>query len=284
MKISLDVVDPREAGYAAAMFDALQDAMIEDPMPIRLQTTETSSIGDTSHSVTSEQVSDTAALQPTGSKRGRKSEAEKALIAAEKAKAKDAAERMALGTGEMALRPGDALKGVDAKTLAQALGEMPLVGEADGVQVRVMPGTPSDEIEQLKAAMAADTAKIAQEVAAAELVAEAAAKKVAATAARAATAVADTGASMDTDLAALFRKVEPAEPVVEKKAEGSKFSALSGKDLMREFTGYINSHGGLFWARRVLGHFGLEVLDDLKDEQTRFALENPDQFKSPADA
>lgn len=286
MRISLDVLEAREAGYAAAMFDALEEAMEDNPPPEAVTKTETASIDGISQSVTTTTQTAGDAGQTTGARRGRKSQAEKDAIAAAKQSAKDATARTATAAGETALRPGDALKGVDAKTLAQALEGMPLVFEGGGTQMRVAPGTPPEEIAEIKARLEAQAAAAAAEEA---LKVAEALKKDAAAAAKPTLTIVETpkppvestGTGMDADLASLFRKSETPPPATVQQG-ASRFAALSGKELMKEFTTYINGGGGLFWARRVMSHHGLEALDDMTDEQVREALENPGKFNPPA--
>lgn len=305
MKISLSVEHPREAGYATLMFKALQVAMLADPPPVH-QTTH-NRVGDVSHAVFTGGVTSDVdkVLHPFGSaeanaanaadeagqpisptkqtaveildaekaaeakKRGRKSNADKEAAAAAKAAGQ-----------ENALRPGEALKGVNAQTLAAALEGLPLVHESGGVQVRVAPDTPLDEIAAIRGQMDAQ-AKAAD--------AKAAAQTSAATEVKTATpppaATAQTGgtiAGMDDDLASLFRKKAEETPPASVTAGVSRFAGMTGPQLMKEFTGYINGDGGLFWARAVMAHYHIEALDDLTEVQIRDALENPGQFKSAA--
>ncbi len=146
MKFSLTVDSPREADYATSMFAALQAAMTANPPPV-VQFSQTS-IGEVSHTALTgypstgiassgpydvklqtaadtaeagEQEDDTGADAGTdattaatgtapGKKRGRKSAEQKAAEALAKAAAE-----------ENALKPGAALQGVSAQSLAQAL-------------------------------------------------------------------------------------------------------------------------------------------------------------------
>jgi hypothetical protein len=295
MKFSLTVDSPREAGYATFMFQALQGAMTADPPPYSppkacsgvshtallagLQEGGTSDPDDDGEETGT--GADAGGGTPAGKKRGRKSQAQKD---AEAAAAKAAAEH--------ALKPGDALKGVNAQTLAAALQGMPLVHESEGTQVRVAPGTPLDEIEAMRARLQAQDAEIkAKEEAAkkaeddkkkeddAALAAKAdqaamAARiaKDAAMAATAAKAAETPPAAGDDLLASLFakNKAETAEPGL---------ADLSGPQLRNAFIKYINGEGGLFWARGVMAHYGLHSLDDLTDVQTREALQDPGKIK-----
>jgi hypothetical protein len=267
------------------MFRALQAAMLADPAPMIQSRAETHRVGDMSHTIVTGGASGattegSAALQAQidavsasadaatagealaaaaeAKKRGRKSNAEREAAAAAKA-AEDAAK------AENALRPGDALKGVSAQSLAAALEGMPLVMEAGGTQLRAEPGTPPDEVAAIRARVEAQVA----------LDKAAEAKKAAATKGAA------TG-GMDDDLASLFRKKETEEPTPPQVTGASRFAALTGPALMKEFMAYINGDGGLFWARNVLKHFNLEMLDDLTEPQIRDALENPSQFAPSA--
>lgn len=197
--------------------------------------------------------------EPTGKKRGRKSNAEKEAEAA----AKKALE-------ENALRPGDALKGVDAQSLAQALEGMPLVFEGGGVQMRVEPGTSEAEISEIRARLTAvdktpeDRAAQTQD----KIEQLFNPPKVIET-------PAPVAHVMDDDMEALFRK--KLTPPQESTPPVSKFAHLSGEPLMHEFKMHINAVG-IFWARRVMAHYGLEVLGDMTDEHVRFALDNPDTW------
>lgn len=286
MHISIGVDHPRDAGYATAMFRALHVAMLNDPPPgVRAHTTpavfteefdlateldearilhpigsaeaEAANAADeVSRAVAAGADPAAAALAAaTVKKRGRKSQEQK-----------DAEARAALAQQEHALRPGDALRGVDAKSLAQALSELPLVHASGGVEVRVAPGTPQEEIDATKARLAAITAQVD---------AEEAAKGAAVT-----TQPTVTAPAMDDDLASLFRKAAPATPP---PAGPGRFAHLTGPALLKEFTAFINAEGGLFWARAVIAKFNHEVLDDMTEDQLRYALEHHAEFpKTPA--
>lgn len=283
MKVSLNVDSPREAGYGVHIFRALQSAMLSDPPPGVRSRTIPSVFTDEFDIAMNELPDEVRMLHPIGSpeaeaataaddiaqdaaqavaagadpatalaaatekkKRGRKSQEQK-----------DAEARAAAVAAQNALRPGDALRGVDAKTLAQALQDMPLVHNSGGTEVRVAPDTPAEDIEAMRARL------IAQETA---------------DKAKERTAVTTAAAAVDDDLASLFRKKEPESPPPV-AAGTSRFAALTGPALMSEFTKYLNGDGGLFWARNVLKHHGIEVLDDLSEDKMRAALENPGQFQ-----
>jgi hypothetical protein len=312
MKFSLTVDSPREAGYATSMFQALQQALTADPPPVA-QFSQTR-FGDVSHTVLTgvsdinaqtaaadtsdtDQEDDTgtdAATDATttaaggtapGKKRGRKSAEQKAAEALAKAAAE-----------EHALKPGLALQGVGAQTLAKALEGMPLVYEGDGMQVRTAPDTPPDEIEAMRLRLQEQDEKIKAEeaAAAAELEAKAAAQalKDAAAAAKAAAVVVPPAAVVeppvaakppadDDILASLFKKKE--EPrVPQAQPAGSRFASMSAVELRAAFIAYINGEGGLLWARTVMEHFKLGTLEDLTPENTRAVLENPERFRSAA--
>jgi hypothetical protein len=333
MKFSLTVDSPREAGYATSMFQALQAAMTADPPPV-VQFSQTR-FGDVSHTVLTggefpstgiassspfqvnvpttatdtaearDQEDDTstdaagtgAGTAPTTErkKRGPKSAAEKAAIAAAKAAAE-----------ENALKPGAALQGVSAQSLAQALQAMPLVYEGDGMQVRTAPDTPAEDVAAMRERLQAQEAKIKaeEEAAAAAHVAKdaAAAAKAAAQAAKdakAATTVSPLLALVDTPAAAtppvtakpavddddiLASLLRMKQPPVQQQVEpaGSRFAALSGQDLRKAFVEYINGEVGLLWARNVMEHYRLVAMEDLTDAQTREALEQPERFRSAA--
>lgn len=306
MKFSLTVVHPREAGYAAAMFDALEDAMDDNPPPEAVTQTETDSVDGLSHSSTTTQL---IPASSTGVRRGRKTDAERAEKAAARLAAKDAAGRTATAAGESALRPGDALKGVPAQSLAQALAGMPLVNTAEGVQMRVAPGTSPEEIAEIKARLNAEAEdekkKLAEHAAAEKVKADRAAAAHAAAEKAAADKLAadakpgpaglklvESDSGMDSDLASLFRKKDPAPPAAvaetatdPKKAERAAILAqLSEPELLKAFTDYVDTHGGMFWARRFMAHFSLESLSDMTPDQTRHALTNPEEFSAPATA
>ena len=231
-------------------------------------------------------------------KRGPKSAAEKAAIAAAKAAAE-----------ENALKPGAALQGVSAQSLAQALQAMPLVYEGDGMQVRTAPDTPAEDVTAMRERLQAQEAKIKaeEEAAAAAHVAKdaAAAAKAAAQAAKdakdakAATTVSPLLALVDTPAAAtppvtakpavddddiLASLLRMKQPPVQQQVEpaGSRFAALSGQDLRKAFVEYINGEGGLLWARNVMEHYRLVAMEDLTDAQTREALKQPERFRSAA--
>jgi hypothetical protein len=183
MKFSLNADSPREAGYAVSMFQALQTAMIADPPPVAQFSQ--SRVGDVSHTVLtgyqdlptcglpvtgtaaaeSDQEDDTANDTGNGAatagtadkpKRGRKSAEQKAQ------------EALARAPGEEhALKPGAALQGVNAQSLAAALDGMPLVHEEGGVQVRTALDTPPDEIAAMRERLKAQEEKIQAEEAAA---------------------------------------------------------------------------------------------------------------------
>jgi hypothetical protein len=307
MHISLNVDSPREAGYAVSMFQALRGAMLTDPPPAP-DFSQTHQIGGVSHAAltaapplaTAEAVQpqrafdstaadqdidqetddasggDTAVAVP-GKKRGRRTKAEIAAAAAAKAAAE-----------EHALRPGAALQGVDAMTLAQALEQMPLVQEVDGVQVRTAPGTPPDEIAAMQARLQAQDDEIrkereAQAAAEAEAAAKADAERAAAAeAAKVVTlpaAAAKPASPIDDDLAALFRSNKPEAP---QHPAGSRFAVMDHGQLMSELIAYINGRGGLFWARSMMSKLGIEAMEDITAEQLRHVLENPDHYKPAA--
>jgi hypothetical protein len=311
MKFSLTVDSPREAGYATSMFRALQSAMIAEPAPVVRSKTETVSVGDVSQSVHTDfasamnTLSESAEHAPHAAeiaqevatavaagadpatalaaatekkKRGRKSQADKDAEAA----AKKASE-------ENALRPGDALKGVSAQSLAAALEGMPVVFSGDGVQLRVAPGTPQEEIDAMRANIEAQVVvkedhTVAAQTKLDELFPQATTtevKPVAESNVTPITKVAAPIAGMDDDLASLFRKKTPEpEPVVVPQG-ASRFAAMTGPQLLKEFVAHLNGEGGMFWGRNVLKRYSLEALDDLTDAQMREVLENPAQFNSP---
>lgn len=287
MQISIGVEHPRDAGYATAMFRALHVAMVADPPPgiggrtvpsvfteefntatqnldearilhpIGSPEADAANAADEVAQAVAAGADPAAALAAvTGKKRGRKSQEQK-----------DAEARAALAQQENALRPGDALRGVDAQTLAQALSNMPLVHASGGVEVRVAPGTPQADIDATKARLDAISAKADSE--AAEELAKAAAKITPPPATA-------TAPAIDDDLASLFRRASPAAPAA--VAGPGRFAHLSGPALLKEFTAFINAEGGLFWARAVVSKFGHEVLDDMTDDQLRYALENHAEF------
>jgi hypothetical protein len=146
------------------------------------------------------------------------------------------------------------------------------------VQVRVAPDTPLDEIAAMKGRLEEQT-KAADAKAAAQASAGAEAKSATVTSITQAGAAAG---GMDDDLASLFRKKAPETPPPSVTAGVSRFVGMTGPQLMKEFTGYINGDGGLFWARAVMAHYSIEALDDLTEAQIRDALENPGQFKPAA--
>jgi hypothetical protein len=293
MKFSLTVDSPREAGYATSMFQALQAAMTADPPPVSqfsfltgsvassaLPTVaDTSEAGDQEDDTGSDAGTDaagttTATGTALGKKRGRKSAEEKAREALAKA-----------ATEEHALKPGLALQGVGAQTLAKALDGMPLVFEGDGMQVRTAPDTPPDEIAAMRERLQAQDAKIKAEE---EAATAAQALKEAAAAAKAAQtvvppAVATKAPTADDDiLASLFKKKE--EPSAQQTAApaASRFASMNAAELRQALIEYINGEGGLFWARAVMDHFKLGTLEDLTPENTRAVLENPERFRSAA--
>jgi hypothetical protein len=282
MKISLDVIHSREAGYAAAMFDALQDAMEDDPAPEVVTKTETSSVDGLAQSVTTTtteggaQPSEAAATRRRG---GRKSQAQK-----------DSEAALLAAKGESALRPGDALRGVSAQTLAKALDAMPLVFEDDGVQMRVAPGTSQEEIEATRARLQAQSEAInieneiaakkeadAKKAADAKKEADAAKDKADAAKAEEAAKQSSGRSDMDDDLAALFRKAAPAPtPAV----GAAQFAGMDRKALMDSFMSYLNT-AGLPWARGVMLRFNIDALDDLSEDHIREVLSNPEIVKLP---
>lgn len=309
MYISLSVDTPREAGYGTAMFQALHKAMLADPPAAVTARTEGYSVGEISRSVLTEYAADearvlhpfgspeadaanaadeiaqeaahavaagadpaTALAAATGKKRGRKSQEQK-----------DAEARAAAVGAQNALRPGDALKGVDAQTLAQALAGMPLVHTSDGTEVRVAPGTPPEEIEAMRARLIAQEAAEKTKAAASgsgaatQAVREGADLLQAITETKPATATTQPPAGMDDDLASLFRRKTPETPPLVAVVV-SRFAELTGPALMSEFMTYINGDGGLFWARNVLKMNGLEVMDEITEPQIRDALENPGKY------
>jgi hypothetical protein len=300
MKFSLTVDSPREAGYATSMFQALKAAMTAEPPPaasfhqtcvdgvshtaltgfqdvsvnvsVPNGVTDVDDQDEDAGSETGTDATTAGGAAPTGKKRGRKSAEQKAAEAAAKA-----------ALEENALKPGAALQGVSAQSLAQALEAMPLVHEAGGVQVRTAPDTPPDEIAAMRERLQAQDAKIKaeEEAAAAAQAAKDAAKAATTVTVPAAVAEPPKPPADDDLLASLFAKkaapVQQAEPTA-----GSRFASMAGPELRKAFIEYINGEGGLFWARAVMEHYKLATLDDLTDVQTREALENPARFKSAA--
>lgn len=285
MKISLDVVQPREAGYAVAMFQGLYAAMLSDPPP-----------GDEFDEPLTEaeamQAEANAAAGIVTPKKPRGTRRTKAQMEADAA--------LARAKDENALRPGDALKGVSVHSLANALNGMPLVASVDGTEVRVAPGTPAADIEAMKAQIAADTARVAAEQSAqldleaaieakkkaeAEAAAVEAKKKAdaAEAAAKAAAAAKPAADAVDDDLAALFRKpaAETAPVVIPPTAGASKYAGMGRGDLMKAFMAYLNGAGGLAWARGVMLRFNIDVLDDLTEAHIREVLDNPSIVELP---
>ena len=306
MKFSLTVDSPREAGYATSMLQALQAAMTADPPPVSQFSFLTGSVAssalptvadtseagdqedDTGTDAGTDAAGTTAATGTTpGKKRGRKSAEEKAREAAAKA-----------ALDENALKPGAALQGVSAQSLAQALQGLPLVFEGDGMQVRTAPDTPPDEIAAMRERLQAQDVQIKVEEAA---TAEAEAAKAAAQALKDAAAAAKAAqtvvppavveppvvatkapAADDDILASLFKKRE--EPPVQQTAApaASRFASMNAAELRQALIEYINGEGGLFWARAVMEHFKLGTLEDLTPENTGAVLENPERFRSAA--
>jgi hypothetical protein len=261
------------------------------PYDVKLQTAaDTSEAGEQEDDTGTDAGTD-ATTAATGTtprkKRGRKSAEQKAAEALAKAAA-----------DETALKPGAALQGVSARSLAQALQGMPLVFEGDGMQVRTAPDTPPDEIAAMRERLQAQDAQIKSEeaTAAAEQEAKAAAQaaKDAAAASKAAAVTVAPPATVveppvtakpavdDDILASLFKKKE--EPPVQQVAPPapSRFASMNAAELRAAFIEYINNEGGLLWARNVMEHFKLGTLEDLTPDNTRAVLENPERFRSAA--
>lgn len=275
MQLTIIATSPQEAGYAARMFDALSDAMLEDP-PVKARelTTEEMSqaFADTGPDDTkAESVGPND--KPAG-KRGRKSNAEKEALAA-----------------AAAIRPGDLLKGASAQTLQQALSGMPLVHSEAGLEVRVAPDTPVDEIAAMKARIDAESPMADAMVVKSVLASPAATAEDFLAGLTGSTGTVSThthspaqpaAANPVDDLAALFKKKDPA-PAPQVAATGaSKYAAMTHAELMKTFMDEAAGNGGILWARRVIETWKVDSLDDMTKEAFLDALENPKKYDPKA--
>lgn len=318
MQITVSPGDAREASYVVAMFTALHRAMTENPPPLLSSTiagygtglaqslepddadadtgTGDATNGDAANGDAAQASGGSADTGTGGKKRGRKSNAEKAR---EEAEAKAQAEKLAA-----LQKPGAVLQGMTAQGLQAALQGLPLAHAEPGLEVRVAPGTPAEDIAALGQRLAdptglAATAATTQATAAATVLADVLGTAPAAQASPAATqtatitaladvlaqagtpaagpAAAGPAAGGDTDLAAMLRKPKAAETAP--AAGVSRFRGMSEDQLLNELAAYINNGGGLWYARTVLEKAGVDSLDDLTAEQMIDALENPNKFK-----
>jgi hypothetical protein len=277
MQITLTILHPQEADYACRMFAVLEDAMRDNPVPLATARDISNEISQTEFG--NDVVGTTEDAQPAGDnkpagagKRGRKSNAEKEALAA-----------------AAALRPGDLLKGASAQSLQQALSGMPLVHSEEGLEVRVAPGTPVDEIAAMKVRIEADMAKTAAPTADPAPAAKASATEDflsnltgSAPAATPPVATMMTSSVLTTppavvnqvdDLASLFKKKD-APPA----AAASMYSSMNHEQLLAAFIAMATGNGGLPWAKRVAEAHKVDSLDDLTREAFIGALENPKQY------
>lgn len=261
MQITLTILHPQEADYACRMFAVLEDAMRDNPAP--MATAREVTVGEISQiehgfSVTGAADDTPAAGDKPSGKRGRKSNAEKEALAT-----------------AAALRPGDLLKGASAQSLQQALSGMPLVHAEEGLEVRVAPGTPVDEIAAMKARIEADTPKASEPAADPAPTAKASATEdflsnLTGSTPAATPAPAAAAAGPVDDLASLFKKKDAPPP--------SMYSGMNHEQLLAAFIAMATGNGGLPWAKRVAEAHKVDSLDDLSREAFIGALENPKQY------